>query len=123
MFYGSLFYGTSDSKAQVRAGLFNNNKLISNISYLLGAPANSVPTNAGVKIIESGLFTAANHKNISSLIGFLQNQANTTGTVPAFWEWLNPTTANRSNIFLGVRKSNITNSAAIESAGWATGMI
>ena len=123
LFYGSLFYGTSDSKAQVRAGLFNNNKLISNVSYLLGAPANSVPTNAGVKIIESGLFTAANHKNISSLIGFLQNQANTTGTVPAFWEWLNPTTANRSNIFLGVRKSNITNSAAIESAGWDTGMI
>lgn len=122
LFYDVTFGGTSDGKAQVSAGLFNNNKLITNVAYLFGATYNSVRQNAGIRVIEAGLFTAANHKNINNLIGFMQYQGTTTGTVPAFWEWLNPTTANRANIFAGVSKSRITNSSAITSAGWDTGM-
>lgn len=123
LFYASIFYGNSDGKSQVGAGMFNNNKLITNISYLLGAPNNHASTGSGVKVIDAGLFTSANHKNINNVIGFLSYQSNTTGTVPAFWEWLNISAANRANVFVGVRKSNITNSAAITNAGWGDGMI
>lgn len=123
LFYCSIFYGTTDSKSQVSAGSFNNNKLLTDISYLFGSANLHVSANSGITVIDAALFTSANHKNINNLTGFLQYQSNTTGTVPAFWEWLTPTAANRANMFVNVRKSNITNSSAIVNAGWGNGMI
>ena len=85
----------------------------------------STPNNQGPKKIGGSLFTSDKHKNITNLQGFLMRQSNTTGTLPAFWTWLNPTVTNRSGIFYGVRKANFTNGSEVPtgSNGWDANMI
>ena len=124
LFYGAIFYGPYSSVQQLSDSTFSNNKLITNISYMFAAPASTSPSaNNNIKLIGSGLFNSTNHTKITNVTSFMMYQGATHGTVPAFWEWLTPTTANRANVFLGVSKSKITNSDAIVSAGWGTGMI
>lgn len=91
---------------------------------MFAASSNSaVPANNNIKSITSGLFKASSNPNLSIFSGFLRYQKNTAGTVPAFWTWASPTSANKTNVFLGVSKSKITNSEAIISAGWGDGMV
>ena len=125
LFGGCIFEGPADGVQQLNDNTFSQNPLIENISYMIAGSTSesAVPNNNGPRKIGASLFTSNKHKNITNLRGFMARQANTIGTVPAFWEWLNPTVANRTEIFYGVRKSNITNSDAITTAGWDTGML
>lgn len=124
LFYGAIFRGPYDGVPQISDSLFSSNKLLTNISYMFAAlDSNSPSTNANVRRIGSELFTAANHPRITNVASFMQYQGNTYGTVPAMWEWLSPTTANRANVFFGVSAKNISNSDAIIAAGWGDGMI
>ena len=124
LFYGAIFYGSS-SEEQLPNDLFKSNKLITNISYMFAAPSSTSPSaNNNIKNIGNGLlFTSTNHTRITNVTSFMQYQGNTYGTIPAMWEWLRPTAANRANVFFGVSKSKITNSDAIIAAGWGDGMV
>ena len=120
LFYDCIFNYTGS----LSENLFQNNKQLNNISYMFAASSNSaVPANNNIKSITSGLFKASSNPNLSIFSGFLRYQKNTAGTVPAFWTWASPTSANKTNVFLGVSKSKITNSEAIISAGWGDGMV
>jgi hypothetical protein len=123
LFYGAIFSGPYSDVQQLPDGLFSSNKLLTNISYMFAATSTNHPsTNNNIKYISGTLFTPA-HSRITNVSNFMYLQGSTHGTVPAMWEWLRPTTANRSNVFYGVRKSYITNSDAIVAAGWGEGMI
>ena len=127
LFGGCIFEGPADGIQQLNDSTFSQNRLIENISYMIAGSTSdsSVPNNQGPKKIGGSLFTSDKHKNITNLQGFLMRQSNTTGTLPAFWEWLNPTVNNRSGIFYGVRKSNFTNGSEVPtgSNGWDANMI
>ena len=120
MFYDAVFYYTGALSGQT----FTNNRQLNNISYMFAASSrNSHGTNANIKSIVSNLFTASNNPNLNNFSGFLQFQGNTSGTVPAFWEWSKPSQVNKVNVFEGVSKSKITNSSTIITNGWGDGMI
>lgn len=92
---------------------------------MFAAPSStSTSANNNIKNIGNGLlFTSTNHTRITNVTSFMQYQGNTYGTIPAMWEWLRPTAANRANVFFGVSKSKITNSDAIIAACWGDGMV
>ena len=127
LFGGCIFEGPADGNQQLNDSTFSQNRLIENISYMIAGSTSdsSVPNNQGPKKIGGSLFTSDKHKNITNLQGFLMRQSNTTGTLPAFWTWLNSTVTNRSGIFYGVRKANFTNGSEVPtgSNGWDANMI
>lgn len=114
---------------QLPEDIFSRNNSIQNLNSCFASYTvtnnviNDVRQGRSPKIISSNLFTKNLHKNINDVTLLFGNATRTKGSVPEFWTWLEKlNVSNRSNVFLGISKSNITNSSSIPS-NWSTGMV
>lgn len=122
-FLSAIFESSANDSPQIPSTIFNRNANLQNISYFLASTL-SVGGWSGrsPKRIDQNLFNSTRHKNIRNCSGLFFLATATTGSVPEFWTWLTSlTSSNRTNVFYGMKKSNITNSANIPEI-WANGM-
>lgn len=111
---GCLFSGTVSTEAQVPASLFTRNTSLSNLLRTFASFTDEANYAGRSPKIVSQWFTNR-HTAITNVSYILSNAINSSGTVPAFWDWLSLTSANRTTPFYGMSKANLTNGASIPS--------
>ena len=124
LFDFTRFEGPADEVQQMPDSFFSFNRNLQDISCVFRSHYSpEVYIGIGPKKIGSTLFTSDKHKNINNVNKAFYNQANTTGSVPQFWNWLGGlNNSKRQNVFYGMSKSKLSNGSSIPDS-WATGMV